>query len=248
MNRGRKSSIILCAGIVCGVSGIECMMTIQGTTPVGEGSTSRGLRIGGIILCGGRSTRMGTPKALLPFGDETLLARMVRIVGEVVSPIVVVAAAGQDLPTCARAVIVARDERPERGPLEGLRAGLAALAPHAEGAYVSSVDAPLLSPAFIRRMIDRLEDADVAVPVEEQEGKLFHHPLAGVYRTRVLPQVEALLAADRLRMVYLFEQVATNRVPVEALRDVDAELWSLRNMNDPSALRELLALAGLSAS
>ena len=50
------------------------------------------MKVGGVILCGGRSSRMGRPKALLPFGEETLLTRMVRILSGVVDPIVVVAA------------------------------------------------------------------------------------------------------------------------------------------------------------
>ena len=54
------------------------------------------LSIGGIVLCGGESRRMGRPKAWLPFGDELMLQRVVRILGEVVNPIVVVAAPGQD--------------------------------------------------------------------------------------------------------------------------------------------------------
>ena len=53
---------------------------------------------GGIVLCGGRSTRMGVPKATLPFGPETMLQRVVRLLGAVVSPIVVVAAREQSLP------------------------------------------------------------------------------------------------------------------------------------------------------
>ncbi len=71
--------------------------------------------------------RMGSSKALLPFGAETMLQRVVRLLGTVVSPIVVVAAPEQSLPELPASVIVTRDEREGRGPLEGLRAGLKAL-------------------------------------------------------------------------------------------------------------------------
>ncbi len=81
----------------------------------------------GIVLCGGKSSRMGTSKALLPFGPETMLQRVVRLLGEIVSPIVVVAALDQELPELPGSVIVTRDENEGRGPLEGLRAGLKAL-------------------------------------------------------------------------------------------------------------------------
>lgn len=209
------------------------------------------MQVGGIILCGGKSSRMGTPKALLPFGEETMLARMVRILSDVVAPIVVVAAAEQELPSDLdlAQVILARDEQPERGPLEGLRAGLKALQGHANAAFVSSCDAPLLAPALVRRMLDELgADADefqIAVPVEHVEGRTFHHPLAAAYRVGVLPQVESLLAAERLRPVFLYEAVSTKEVPVESLRSCDPDLHSLRNLNRREDYLAALALAGL---
>src|SRR5262245_8583674 len=100
----------------------------------------------GVVLCGGKSTRMGTSKALLQFGPETMLQRVVRLLSEVVPTIVVVAAAGQDLPDLPRHVTITRDEHEGRGPLEGLRAGLNALSSGAERAYVTSCDVPLLVP------------------------------------------------------------------------------------------------------
>ncbi len=93
---------------------------------------------GGIVLCGGKSTRMGVPKATLPFGHETMLQRVVRLLGAAASPIIIVAAREQLLPDLPDDVIVTRDEREQRGPLEGLRAGLKALPDAVETAYVTS--------------------------------------------------------------------------------------------------------------
>jgi len=182
---------------------------------------------GGIVLCGGRSTRMGSPKALLPFGDETMLQRVVRLLGSVVSPLVVVAAPDQSLPGLPAAVSVTRDEREGRGPLEGLRAGLKALPATVDAAYVTSCDVPLLVPAFALRMIDLMGDADIAVM--EIDG--FPHPLSAVYRRSTLPHVEKLLAEDRLRPVFLFDAVKTRRVRPEEMISVDPQLLTLRNLN-----------------
>src|SRR5436309_3861988 len=84
-------------------------------------------RVSGIILAGGKSSRMGLPKATLPFGPELMLQRVVRLLSAVVQPIVVVAAPNQELPPLPGNVLLARDEREARGPLEGLFAGLSAL-------------------------------------------------------------------------------------------------------------------------
>lgn len=185
---------------------------------------------GGIILCGGKSNRMGRPKAGLPFGLELMLQRVVRILGQVVDPLVVVAAEQQDLPPLSPQVRVVRDRRENRGPLEGLCAGLEALQGRAYAAYVTSCDVPLLVPQFVQMMLQRLGDYQVAVPVDGE----FHHPLAAVYRTDVLPEIQSLLATDQLRPRFLFDRVRTCRVPVEELRTVDPDLQTLANLNTPT--------------
>ena len=196
---------------------------------------------GGIILCGGLSTRMGTSKALLPFGAETMLQRGVRLLSAVVSPIVVVAAAGQSLPDLPADVIVTRDEEQGRGPLEGLRAGLKALPETVDNAYVTGCDVPLLVLDFVRRMIDLLADHDIAVM--EIDG--FPHPLSAVYRRNTLPHVEALLAQNRLRPVFLFDAVRTRRVQPAEMISADPELLTLRNLNTREDYLAALSIAGL---
>jgi molybdopterin-guanine dinucleotide biosynthesis protein A len=73
--------------------------------------------VGGIVLCGGRSSRMGEPKAWLPFGDEVMLQRVVRVVKEAVDFVMVVAAPDQDIPNLPPDVLVVRDDLEGRGPL-----------------------------------------------------------------------------------------------------------------------------------
>jgi len=197
---------------------------------------------GAIILCGGKSSRMGRDKATLPFGPELMLSRVVRLMSEVVEPanIVVVAAPEQVLPPLPVAVSVARDLHKERGPLEGLAAGLRVLLGRVDAAYATACDVPLLAPAFVVRMFELLGDHDIAVP---RDGK-HHHPLAAVYRTTVLPHVERLLSADRLRPRFLFDEVKTREVDVEHLRPVDRELATLRNLNHEADYLAALAAAG----
>lgn len=196
----------------------------------------------GIVLCGGKSTRMGVPKATLPFGTETMLQRVVRLLATVVSPIVVVGAREQSLPDLPEGVTVTRDEREQRGPLEGLHAGLKALPNSAGIAYVTSCDVPLLVPGFVARMVELLGDHDIAVM--EIDG--FPHPLSAVYRRDTLPHIESLLAEDRLRPVFLFDAVRTRRVRPEEMASVDRELRTLRNLNTRQDYLEALSAAGLS--
>ncbi len=204
------------------------------------------MKNGAIVLCGGKSSRMGRDKATLPFGSECMLQRVIRLVAEVVEPqrIVVVAAAGQNLPDLPAAVQIARDDRQARGPLEGLAAGLRTINGRATAIYATSCDVPLLVPAFVRRMFELLGDDDIAVPRESE----FHHPLAAVYRVTVLPQIQALLDTDRLRPRFLFDEVHTREIAVDDLRSVDPALSTLQNLNRPEDYLAALSAAGFPSS
>lgn len=196
--------------------------------------------VGGIVLCGGNSSRMGLAKATLPFGPESMLQRVLRLLGEVVQPLVVVAAPSQELSDLPAGTIIARDEREGRGPLEGLLAGLKAISAYANAAYVSSCDVPLLKPDFVRKVIEYLGEQQACVPVDNR----FHHSLAAVYRTNVIPVIEELLAADRMRPMFLFDKVQTNRISVETLSEVDPQLSTLLNLNRPEQYLDALRQAG----
>jgi molybdopterin-guanine dinucleotide biosynthesis protein A len=206
------------------------------------------ISVGGIVLCGGQSRRMGRPKAALPFGDELLLQRVVRLLREAVEPVIVVAAPDQEVPPLPPEVRIVRDEEKGRGPLQGLAAGLDRLQASngtlAEAAYVTSCDVPFLRPAFVRRMIELLADNWIAVP---KVGE-FHHPLAAVYRLAVLDKVKQLLQENRLRPFFLFESVPTRIVEAGELADVDPDYQTLRNLNTPeeykTALREASGVVG----
>jgi molybdopterin-guanine dinucleotide biosynthesis protein A len=184
---------------------------------------------------------MGTPKAALEWHGSTLLRRVTGIVARATGgPIVVVRAPGQDLPAMPRGVEVTEDAREGRGPLQGLAAGLAAVDGRAEVAFVSSTDAPLLHPAFVRRVVGAVDgDHDVALP---QAGG-FPHPLAAAYRTALLPAVQELIAADRMRPAFLFETCRVRRLDEAlllsdpAVAAFDPALDSVLNLNEPADYR-----------
>jgi molybdopterin-guanine dinucleotide biosynthesis protein A len=196
--------------------------------------------VGGIVLCGGQSKRMGRPKAWLPIAGELMLPRVVRQLSEVVSPIVVVAAPEQDLPPLPSDEQIVRDEEKGRGPLQGLAAGLNALQGHADAAYASSCDVPFLRPAFVRRMIELLGSQQVCVPFVDD----YYHPLAAVYRVEVLEIVRKLLQENRLRPAFLFDAAPTRVVCADELNDVDPTFATLRNLNTPEDYEQALRDAG----
>jgi molybdopterin-guanine dinucleotide biosynthesis protein A len=194
--------------------------------------------VAGVVLAGGRSTRMGRPKANLEWHGSTLLHRVTGIVGRAVEgPIVVVRAPDQDLPELPPGVRVVEDAAEGRGPLQGLAAGLAAVAGEAEVAYVSSTDVPLLHPAFVGAVVRAAADPEVDVALPVVHG--FRHPLGAAYRTSLVEAVERLIAEDRMRPAFLFEQCTVRELSEEdllrdgELAEADPELLSVLNLNEP---------------
>ena len=197
--------------------------------------------LGAVVLCGGESRRMGTSKAWLPFGSERMLQRVVRLVGTVTRPIVVVAAPGQELPELAADIIVVRDPITGRGPLQGLATGLAALPDSVDLVYASATDVPFLEPRWILRLVELIGNHDLAIPYIGER----YHPLAALYRRNtVLPVIEGLLSANRLKLSLINEAIRTVVVGETEMCAFDPTLGTLRNLNDLAAYEESLHQAG----
>jgi molybdenum cofactor guanylyltransferase len=199
------------------------------------------MSFGAVVLCGGESRRMGRPKAWLPFGDELMLERVVRLAGTVARPIVVVAAPGQELPALATDVAVVRDQVSGRGPLQGLAVGLAAFDSSVDLVYATATDVPFLEPRWMTRLVELCSGYHLVIP--HVAG--FYHPLAALYRpAAVLPAIESLLLADRLRPVFLVDAVNTRVVDEIEMKAIDPVLDTLRNLNYPEDYERALADAG----
>ena len=142
----------------------------------------------GIVLAGGRSSRMGTPKAWLDWHGSTLLRRTCGVVARGVGgPVVVVRARARSCPSCPRDVRVVEDAREGQGPLQGLLAGLEAV--DGELAFVASTDMPFLHPRFVAAVCARGAR-------RRRRGAAaggFRQPLAAAYRTALAPLVAGLV-------------------------------------------------------
>jgi molybdopterin-guanine dinucleotide biosynthesis protein A len=188
---------------------------------------------------------MGTPKAALEWHGSTLLRRTVGIVARAVGgPVVVVRASGQDLPELPHTVRVVDDPRKGKGPVQGIAAGLGALAGQTDAAFITSTDLPFLHPAYVSRVLRALgtEDGgpDVALPV----ARGYQQPLAAAYRTSLAELAERLVKEDRLRPAFLFQECTVDRLDDaalladRALAALDPDLDSVLNVNTPDDYQE----------
>jgi len=200
--------------------------------------------LAGIVLCGGSSRRMKSPKLDLPFGDETMLQRTVRLVSEVCSPILIVAGPDQHLPEFpflpSESLSIVRDEWPGEGPLSGLLTGFNALPGHIESAFVCGCDSPLLKPKLIQFLADQLGDHEAVIPADPE----FEYLLTAVYRTTLKAKISVLQEQGIRQMRRLLQVIDARQVPLEMLALVDSQLESFRNVNTPEDYLTALKLAG----
>jgi len=135
--------------------------------------------IAAVILAAGASRRMGSPKALLPFRGETFLNRLIRVLGEVCEPVVVVtghhALAILESARSSR-VTFAVNPDPDRPQLSSLQTGLAALPEHLDGFLFTPVDSPAVEESTLRLLVEtfhaRLSETMLVIP--RYEGKRGH--------------------------------------------------------------------------
>ena len=186
-----------------------------------------------VVLAGGKSRRMGRPKAMLPFGGEPLIVQVLRRLESLFPDIVVVAAPGQELPDLPATMV--RDEVAYQGPVGGICYGLRAC--RSAAGFVTSCDVPFLSVPLVSHLASRLPDHDVVVPY--WEGRL--QPLHAVYRRSVLPLLEQQLERGELRPVFLYDKVRTLKVEEDEIRAYDPDGSSFFNMNTPEDYADALA-------
>lgn len=186
-----------------------------------------------IVLAGGKSSRMGRPKALLLFDNEPLIVHIVRTLNRMFSKTLVVTAPEQELPPLP--AILVRDEISHQGPVGGIYYGLR----EAGGpfSFVTSCDVAFLNTALISHLVSQISEYDVVVPYWQERFQ----PVHTVYRTSVLPLLKEQLDRSELRPVYLFDKVRTCQVSESEIRRFDPEGLSFLNMNTPADYEQALA-------
>ena len=178
----------------------------------------------GLVLCGGRSSRMGRAKAWLPWFGRTLIEHVVDQLRPVVDEVIVVTSEALDLPPLSARVV--RDREPERGPLAGLRDGLGETT--ADRVFVTGTDAPFLTSDFVARM---LEVGRPCAPVAEGHVQV----LCAVYPGSAAKDAARLLAAGVSRPLRLLESLDFEAIEWKA--DGDAARVSARDGSAPVGAR-----------
>ncbi len=194
-----------------------------------------------IVLVGGRSSRMGRPKAALDFGGVPILSRIVSELKRCFAEVVVVAAPESEDPLQIDipAIKVVRDETAYEGPLDALRRGLEAVTN--EIALACSCDLPLLDSDVAAAIVTMLGDFDAAIPIVGEKLQ----PLHAAYRKRCASALAALAMRGERRLNAVVDAVNARRISENDLLVLDPQLNSFFNVNTLDDYQRALKIADL---
>ena len=185
------------------------------------------LRVTGVILAGGMSTRLGRDKAVEPLAGQPLIGRVLSMLSDVTDTSVVVVndeARGAEHPL-PKDVAVTVDAYPDSGSLGGIFTGLQAAS--ADWALVVACDMPFLNPTLLARMLELRSDHDVIAPVLDGRPE----PTHALYSKACLPHMEARLQQGKLKITGFYENVRVRYITEDEVDLLDPGRLSFFNVN-----------------
>jgi molybdopterin-guanine dinucleotide biosynthesis protein A len=163
---------------------------------------------------------MGRDKALLPFGQTTLLESVALAVGKAAGQVTIV---GSPEKYSALGLRVIPDLRPGCGPLAGIEAALADS--RVPWIVIAACDMPFVSAEFFRRLLEAREPGVAAVIPFTPDGLI--HPLAAAYHTSAQREIATALDGGVRKVVDALKALKVNRFAVEALPNANTpEEWA----------------------
>jgi molybdopterin-guanine dinucleotide biosynthesis protein A len=193
--------------------------------------TDKKNNITGIILAGGKNTRMGANKAFLEIDGIRLIDKTINIYRGIFSEIIIVTNDPLSYIEFTDTAIVT-DIYKDKGPLGGIYTGLFYSKNHY--AFVSACDMPSLNKDFIDYMAKQAGSHDVIVP-ELSEG---FQPLHAIYSRNCLPSIQRLLAADKLKISGFYRETRVLTIPEDQIKPFNEDGRLFLNLNTPGEMEK----------
>lgn len=186
--------------------------------------------ITGIILAGGKNSRMGVNKAFLNIDEKRIIDHILDIYRDIFSEIIIVTNDPLIYTEFADAVIVT-DIYKGKGSLGGIYTGLF----HAQNdyAFVTACDMPFLNKDFIDFMLTQIGPYDIIVP-ELKEG---FQALHAIYSRRCLPAIKKMIQSDNLKISALYKTIHALKIPENIITPFNQDGRLFFNINTPDDLQ-----------
>ncbi len=185
-----------------------------------------------IILAGGKSSRMGRNKALLPVGERPLIQHLFERLRPLFDEVLISANDRAGYPALEATWVA--DAFPDTGALGGMHAALQAM--RSQEAFVIGCDMPQPNLELVRYLLSLAPTGDAVVP--RIDGR--PEPTHAVYARTVVPAIEGQLRAGRYKITGFFDQVRVRFVDEAELRRFDPGLDSFVDLDTPEAYERYL--------
>ena len=210
------------------------MVRLINRNEVGEMS----YKVTGILLAGGKSSRMGKDKALIKYGDETFMSNSLNKLNKLFDEVIVVAD-NIDKYQMDNVRII-KDIYPGMGPMGGIHAALKAA--KNDWIFVIPCDMPLWESFLVEEILKHRLDYDIVVPIINNHME----PLFALYKKTCIPGIEQCLNSNIIKVLELYPLVNTNYLDLEKVyNEVDQCTKSFFNINTPKDLYNMVKINGL---
>ena len=184
----------------------------------------------GIILAGGKNSRMGINKAFLEIDGTRLIDNILAVYQKIFSEIIIVTNDPLSYTEFSETLIVT-DIYKEKGALGGIYTGL--FYSTYDYSFVTACDMPFLNEDFIIYLTGQAGKHDIIVP-ELPEG---FQPLHAIYSRNCLSHIKKLLIADKLKIAGFYKEVRLLSIPEEKIKPFNKDGRLFLNVNTPEDLK-----------
>lgn len=195
------------------------------------------MKASGVILAGGKSSRMKYNKAFAKIAGQTVISIIVDKFNKLFDEVLIISNEAQVYSTLGPSVYT--DIYPRLGPVSGIHSGLY----HSsyDKVFILGCDMPFINLDLVEHMVSRIENHDSVVP----EIDHYLQPLAAVYSKKCLPVFQSCLENDRLKLVRIVEEeLHTLVIPSDELKSFGRVEEIFLNVNDIEALETAKRAAG----
>lgn len=182
----------------------------------------------GIILAGGKSSRMGTDKGLLMLNGKPMIQHVIDRIEELGLPILIVA---NNSEYAQFGYPVIEDLVKEKGPVGGIYTGL--MTSNTESNLIISCDTPNISLELLNQLIDASKDH--VVTIAKHKGQL--HPLIGVYKRSALDAFNRNLTVNQLKLSPICTELNAHILTIEDNQKISFQ-EHFSNINTPNELKQ----------
>ncbi|MDF1548282.1 MAG: molybdenum cofactor guanylyltransferase [Bacteroidales bacterium] len=161
----------------------------------------------GIILCGGKSNRMGKNKALLSFGKDTIIELVAKTLSTICDQVIISTNSNElyFLPYTKVA-----DKLVDIGPIAGFHSSL--LETKTEHNFIVSCDTPFISSALLLHLFNHSKNYDVVLPVFENHLQ----PMTGYFNKNIIKIIENQIEAGNIKPINIFENAKMNALKIDS--------------------------------